>query len=131
MGNVSDIKKRRGPPKGTVHAGTFKKGFDPRRHIEGPRVVKKEFQAAIKEHTDKAIEVLVSCMDDDGAAWKERQAAAELVLAHGHGQPVSRHLMSQLPSEGHTGRSMGLDELRARAQNLLEQTVIEGEVTDV
>ena len=69
-------------------------------------------------------------MDDDSAAWKERQAAAELVLAHGHGQPVSRHLMAQMPSEGETGRSLGLEELRAKAQNLLEQSIIESEFTE-
>ena len=96
MGTVSKISKRKGPPKGSRHAGSFSKGFDPRRHLEGPRVVKREFQEAIREHTDLAIEVLTTCMEDTSAPYKERQYAAELVLAHAHGKPVDRIAVQQM-----------------------------------
>ena len=95
MGTVSKIHKRKGPPKGTRHSGSFSKGFDSRRHLEGPRVVKKAFQEAIREHTDTAIQVLSDCMEDTTAPWKERQAAAELTLNYGHGSPVNRVLHAQ------------------------------------
>tara|TARA_R110002072_G_scaffold296928_2_gene469276 strand:- start:377 stop:853 length:477 start_codon:yes stop_codon:yes gene_type:complete len=90
-----------GPLPGTRHAGSFRFGHDPRRNLTGPKPspIRQDFQSKIREHTDLAINALVDCIGDVSAGWRERRAAAELVLNHGHGTPVSRVLMAQ----GETG----------------------------
>ena len=86
-----------GPKPGQRHSGQFQGGPDSRRWLHGPRspTVTKDFQSKVKEHTDVAIKALADCVNDTSATWRERQAAAELLLAHGHGKPVDRVLMSQ------------------------------------
>jgi hypothetical protein len=121
-------RKRRGPKPGQRHSGQFKKGDDPRRWTDGPRIpkVKRQFQEQVREMTDQALEVLAECLEDGNAPWRERRSAAELVLAHGHGAPVSRVLMAQVGSEGSGGASqLSLEQLRSKAQSLLDEDVID------
>ncbi len=93
-------RKKPGPRPGTRHAGMFKPGYDERRMA--PRV-KRDFQALVKDHAEEAAEVLLECIRDEGAPWKERRASAELLIAHAVGTPVSRVLHAQtngLPAGG-------------------------------
>lgn len=109
-------RRRRGLKPGQRHSGQFQKGFDPRRYVEGPRVTKKAFQEAIREHTDKAIGVLVDTMQDADAPYKERRAAAELVLAHAEGLPVNRVLHAQAAPAGHDLTQLSNEELLRLAE---------------
>lgn len=115
----SGRRRRRGLKPGQKHAGSFQKGHDPRRHVDGPNPVKREFQEAIRDYTDAAIQVLANCMADGSAPWKERQAAAELVLAHGHGSPVNRVMHAQVGGSGQQASTLSLADLRSRASALL------------
>ena len=113
------ITRKKGPKK--RHSGMFSGGPDPRRWTQGPRspVVKKSFQEAVQAHSDTAIQILAECMEDNQAAWRERRAAAELVLAHAVGAPVSRILMASAGSNGSDAKQLDSISLLARANQLL------------
>ena len=118
--NTPSHKKKRGPKPGTKHKGMFVKG-DPR--ISPPKKgdfqrpgIKKEFMALMRGHTDRAVQCLLDCMDDEKAPWREKIAAAELTLAHGHGRPVDRLAVQTLNEEGGSQvQNMDYQALRAKA----------------
>ena len=107
-------------PKGP-HSGQFKGGPDPRRHVTGPRspTIKKTFQQAIGAHVEDAVQVLADCINDTKASYKERQCAAELVLAHAVGSPVNRVMLNQVGTGGTTSGSVDINQLRHQAAELL------------
>jgi hypothetical protein len=111
---MSDPPKRKGPRPGSRHSGMFTSD-DPRRWTQGPRnpKVRKEFAEKAKELTDAALKVLSDCMLDNKAPWRERRAAAELALSHGHGAPVSRILMAQAQGSGTALEDRSIDDLVA------------------
>jgi hypothetical protein len=126
------IKRKRGPK--SRHSGMFSGGPDSRRHVTGPYApaVKKSFQQAIGEHVETAVAVLTACMEDNQAPWKERQAAACLVLAHAVGSPVSRVQLQEVSSTGSDSSTVDIQALRQRANQLLSiDDVIEGEYEPV
>tara|TARA_R110002012_G_scaffold168491_1_gene332017 strand:+ start:388 stop:753 length:366 start_codon:yes stop_codon:yes gene_type:complete len=86
-----------GLKKGQVHSGSFKKGADPRRHVGGPWAKEKQsFQAMCQGYTDDALQTLSEAVTSDSVGWKDRLAAAELLLSHAHGSPVSRLQVAQM-----------------------------------
>ena len=73
----------------------FQPGEDPRRN-KGGRVsqARKDLQSLAQEKTQDAVDVLVEIMGNADEPTKERRAAAEVLLAHGHGLPVGRHIVA-------------------------------------
>lgn len=111
-----------GPAPGTRHAGTFKSGHDPRRHMTGPykRVTKKSFQELVRAHTEEAVNFLVNALHDEDTPASERYKAAELLLAHGHGKPVDRQVVATM--EGTAAGRPSLNALIAKVTPMLEGT---------
>lgn len=109
-------KKSPGLKPGQRHSGSFSRGHDPRRHLEGPRphAHKKHFKEKIRELEDGALSLLESCITDPGAPYRERRAAAELVLGYSQGSVVSRVLQADLGSQGLITDSMGIDDIAQR-----------------
>lgn len=111
----------RGPLPGTHHAGTFKKN-DPRINKEGPFVRKKmSFNQMINRHTEKAVETLVSVLDNEEASNQDKFKCAELILAHAQGSPVNRSVQAQIgtSTDGDVS-ALSLEQLKAKATALLE-----------
>ena len=90
-------RKKPGPKPGSRHAGMFQPGEDPRRN-KGGKVseARKNLQSLAQEQTQAAVETLTAIMGNADEPTKERRAAAETLLAHGHGTPVSRVLMADM-----------------------------------
>ena len=107
---------------GQRHSGQFKKGHDPRRHLEGPRsgVTKRSFQELVRAETERAIDFLRDALNDPDAPYSERYKAAELLLAHGHGKPVDRQVVATMEGGGAGRPSMAA--LLQQVQPLLEST---------
>lgn len=84
--------RRRGLKPGQTHSGSFKKGHDPRRNLNGPRMTKarRDFMEMCKDHSDEALGVLIQAMQDESASWRDRMSAANTLIEHAHGRPVSR-----------------------------------------
>jgi len=121
MGNVSNIRKKPGPPPGTHHAGTFKPGPDPRRykHDEERRKARLTVEELAKTYTEEAFGKLVDLLDSDSP--KVAIEAASQILDRGWGRSVDRVQIAQIDATGATGgAALPLEELRRRAQNLLE-----------
>jgi hypothetical protein len=83
--------KKPGPKPGSRHPGQFKAGYDPRRSGDAQKAaMRKEISELCKEHTDEAVALLVDTMRDDEAPLPRRIQCADMILAYGHGRPVSR-----------------------------------------
>ncbi len=107
------VRRKPGPKPGSRHNGMFAGGFDERRWLLGPQspTVKKDFQSKVREMTDDALQVLQDCLSDSEASWKEKQAAVELILSHGHGLPVNRGLMAQTDESGQDAQHMSTEQI--------------------
>ena len=57
---------------------------------------RKDLQSLAQEKTQDAVDVLVEIMGNADEPTKERRAAAEVLLAHGHGLPVGRHIVADM-----------------------------------
>lgn len=129
--SVTSVGERRGLKPGQRHSGQFRKGYDPRRHVEGPSQVKREFKVAIRESAERAVEVLQEILDDTKAPVKERREAAALVIAHAHGSPVNRVLHAEVDQRQQSVDTLSLDELVKHASAVIESqpALIQGEIT--
>jgi len=118
---AGERRKKPGPKPGSRHDGMFKPGFDERRSMgNNSPLIKKQFHEAIADEIEPAIQLLRECIADPKAPYKERRAAAELVLAHAVGTPVNRVVHAQVgDSVGGSATSMSLEELRKKAAFLL------------
>lgn len=105
---------------GQKHSGSFKPGHDPRRHLEGPRRSKRNFQELVRAHTEEAVNFLRATIDDEDAPYGERYKAAELLLAHAHGKPVDRQVVATM--EGTAAGRPSLSALIAQVTPMLEGT---------
>ncbi len=119
----SPRRKRPGPKKGDRHPGQFKPGQSGNpggrpRTTEAQRT----FNARCKEASLEALEFLINLVDDSKAPAKERRAAAETLIAHAEGLPVSRNLVADLSTAAPAGE-LSNDELKARLQQLVTQGV--------
>lgn len=131
---MEKVRRKPGPPPGTHHAGTFKKG-DPRINREGAFVRKKmTFNQMINKHTEKAVQSLVDTLEDEDASKQDKFKCAELILAHAQGSPVNRTVQAQLSHNvnGDT-QVLTLDQLQAKAAALIEDMddVIDGDYEEV
>ena len=113
---------RRGLWKGHKNAQGFKPGHDPRRHMDGPfrGEVRKSIEAACQAHTDRAVGFLVDTMDDVDAPLQARIQAATQLIDRGHGKAVDRVAIAQVDESRNAGKSLTLDEIRARLTAKLE-----------
>ncbi len=114
-------KKRPGLKPGQKHSGSFR-SVDSRRCTTGPRssTAKKAFKQKIREMEDGALSFLEYCISDPDAPVRERRAAAELVLAHSQGLPVSRILMAEVDS-GAVLDGLGMDDIHKRLRLIHQQ----------
>ena len=94
--SVTSTKKKRGPPKGTHHAGTFKVGSDPRRyrHDEERRKARLTVEELAKEYTEDAFNKLAELLNSDNP--KMVLEAATQILDRGHGKAVDRVAIQQV-----------------------------------
>ena len=94
--SVTSTKKKRGPPKGTHHAGTFKVGPDPRRyrHDEKRRKARLTVEELAKEYTEDAFNKLAELLNSDNP--KMVLEAATQILDRGHGKAVDRVAIQQV-----------------------------------
>ena len=69
---------------------------------------------------DGALSFLEYCISDSDAPVRERRAAAELVLAHSQGLPVSRILMAEVDS-GAVLDGLGMDDIHKRLRLIHQQ----------
>jgi hypothetical protein len=125
--SVPTGKKRAGLKPGQRHGGQFKLGHDPRRHLGGPTTptIKKAFKAAIRELEEGAIALLEECITDPSAPYRERRAAAELVLNHSQGMPVNRVLMAEVDGVGAALDSLSMDDIHQRLRLIHQQKELE------
>jgi len=119
-------KKRPGLKPGQRHSGQFK-SVDPRRCTTGPRTkaVTREFKQKIRDLEDGALSLLEDCIADTNAPYRERRAAAELVLAHSQGLPVSRVLMAEVDNAGGLLDTLGMDDIHQRLRLIHQQKELE------
>ena len=113
---------KRGLWKGHPNAQGFKPGHDPRRHMDGAfrGEVRKSIEAACQQHTDRAVGCLVDTMDDPDAPLQARIQAATQLIDRGHGKAVDRVAIAQVDETKNSGKSLTLDEIRARLTAKLE-----------
>ena len=52
---------------------------------------------ACREKTENALAVLEAAMNDESASWRDRMTAASLLIDHGHGKPIDRTAILNLP----------------------------------
>ena len=119
-------KKRPGLRPGQRHNGQFK-SIDSRRCTTGPRTkaVTREFKQKIRDLEDGALTLLEECITNINAPYRERRAAAELVLAHSQGLPVSRVLMAEVDAPGGLLDSLSMDDIHQRLRLIHEQKELE------
>ena len=149
-GNVSCMdteimprKGRRGLKPGQKHSGSFKKGYDSRRSVGGGHdPVKLEFNARAREIGADALEYLEELILDQDASHRDRKSAAELVISHAVGLPVSRVLMATADTSGGNAQALTKEQLdqrvlallgkesQAEELNPLSRCEVVGEVTD-
>ena len=127
-------KRRAGLKPGQTHSGSFKPGFDSRRNLLGPRMSekKKSFMQACREMTDNALSVLVDAMNDESASWRDRMAAAALLIEHGHGKPVDKQIIANLDGNlaGRDFTKMTTPELERYVASAIAKEESSGEVID-
>jgi hypothetical protein len=120
-----------GPKIGSTHSGMFKKGYDPNRHVGSPWGKEKQsFQAKCQAYTEDALATLAEAINSPKVGWKDKLAATDLLLAHGHGKPVDRVQIAQLDGSGSTGPSLDIEMLRRKVSTLLEDPPVPLEVED-
>lgn len=130
-------RKRPGPPPGTHHAGTFKPGHDPRRAGDPHKAaLKREINLLCQEHTQDAVDLLVTVMNAKQEATKARLAAAELLISYGHGRPVSREQHISIVQQGEAAtkpQRLSDDELLSMIQGRFraEAQTLEGQAERV
>jgi hypothetical protein len=113
----------RGPLRGSRPNGCFTGGEDPRRykHDVERRKARMTIEELAKQYTTEAFNKLAELMQSDNP--KLSMEAATQILDRGHGKSVDRIAIAQVGGqEGTSGASLSLDDLRARASRLLDET---------
>ena len=82
--------------------------------------VRKSIEAACQAHTEKCVNFLVDIVDDPDAPLQARVAAATQLLDRGNGKAVDRVAIAQVDESKASGKSLTLDEIRARLTAKLE-----------
>jgi hypothetical protein len=107
---AESLPKRRGVKVGTVHSGSFKKGYDPRRSVPAERRnLLQEVSIAASGHATDAIEFLAKVYANGEEEMKFRLQAASMLLDRGVGSAVSMQVHRQIvePSSGQIGGQNG------------------------
>lgn len=126
---MSEPKKRPGLKPGQRHAGSFKKGVDPRRR--GYLYDGKTFAAMAREEAPQCLALWVRAVADESAPWPVRLRASELIVERAHGKAVS-FVDMQLTTERPL-RSLTDEELAAIASGAAPRlpAMLEGEAVEV
>jgi hypothetical protein len=88
----------RGAKKGIPNSGQFKRGYDPRRNLDGWSNMHKarSIEAEFQQHTARAVKALTDVMNDAKATPANRIAAAREILDRGYGKSVDRMAVASL-----------------------------------
>ncbi len=95
-------------------------------------MLSKEFLTLVRENSEQAVEVVVRCMNDEQASWRDRTAAAGLIISYAHGKPVDRLAVTSMDeSQRSSGSRPSMSELMARVEGYMErQEALEGEAVE-
>lgn len=93
--------------------GSFKRGHDPRRHMNGPidGQRQKSIEALASEHAQLAVGALVDVLSDEDQPAMARVQAAEKLLDRGYGKTVDRLAIAQVSESGKPVGTLTRDEL--------------------
>ena len=119
--------------KGQKHAGHFKKGHDPRRHVTGPYMQKKRIsiEMVCQEKAEKALETLMKVIEDDDAQDKDMVNAANSLLDRAFGKSVDRVQVAQIKDGGGSGAVLTRDELMLRLTQRYTEDAVDAEYQEV
>ena len=128
---VLKTKGRPGCKPGQVHSGSFVPG-DPRINREGARKSERRrtFEEECRALSPKAINVLEQAMESEDIAWKDRLAAAELMIIYGHGRAVDRIAIQTLGQGAGAADQLAKEVLEQKVRALISRD-IKGEAEEV
>lgn len=122
-------RRKSGPVPGNRHPGMWQPGQSGNPSGRPKRTeAQRTFAQLVKEASPRAAEILVECMEDPKATWKERQNAALALIEHSEGKAVDRIQVANIDGTGGNVRSLPKDVLDQKVANLLaESAEIEGD----
>lgn len=109
--------------------GSFKRGHDPRRHMNGPidGQRQKSIEALASEHAQLAVGALVDVLSDEDQPAMARVQAAEKLLDRGFGKAVDRSVQISLNDQDNKPtKLLTRDELLAKLSQRFTEEVTEG-----
>ena len=82
-------KGKRGMAKGQTNAGSFKKGYDPRRQTPITFKNGQHFRQLCRTKTPEMLEIIIGFARDEDETTQNRYNAAKYVIEQGYGKPTT------------------------------------------